>query len=78
MMEAFEASEKEDDDDGGYEKEKKTIEKPVMSVMSVDKQDSVETSSPSVQTSKRMHKNTYISYAAAISGGGVHEWRRKH
>ena len=54
-----------------------------MPVMSVDKQDSVEpVSSPGAQgvhTSKKMHKNIYISYAAAVSGGGgVHERRRKH
>ena len=70
-------------DDEKKDDEKRTVENPIMPVMSVDKQDSVEpVSSPgvqSVQTSKKIHNNnTYISYAAAVSGGAVHEWRRKH
>ena len=76
MMETCEANEKGDgDDDEKKDDEKRTVENPIMPVMSVDKQDSVEpVSSPgvqSVQTSKKIHNNnTYISYAAAVSGGG--------
>ena len=51
-------------DDEKKDDEKRTVENPIMPVMSVDKQDSVEpVSSPGVQgvnTSKKMHKNIYI------------------
>ena len=61
-------------DDEKKDDEKRTVENPIMPVMSVDKQDSVEpVSSPGVQgvhTSKKMHKNIYIYHMLRLSLGG--------